>query len=187
MGEQREWGLRQLIVADITRQHELFGKLLPLRGAKLWLSMLSPRFIPVLLCRLAYKFQKKGLKIPARFFSLLNFFLFGIEIAAVCKIGPGLFFPHTHGTVIGAMSIGKNAVIYQGVTLGAKDLDFTYDFAHRPSIGDNVLIGSGAKILGGVQLGDNVTVAANAVLLQSVPSNVIVGGIPAKIIKNRNS
>jgi serine O-acetyltransferase len=119
-------------------------------------------------------------------FSLINFLFFGIEIAVACKIGPGLFFPHTHGTVIGAFTIGKNAVIYQGVTVGAKDLDFTYDAAHRPCIGDNVLLGAGAKVLGGIELGHSVTVAANAVLLSSVPDNVVVGGIPAKILKSRN-
>ncbi|MDI3184332.1 serine O-acetyltransferase [Pseudomonas paracarnis] len=179
-------GLRQLLVADIARQRELFGLTKPLKGLKLWLSMLSPRFAPVLLYRLAHRFHVMGIGVLAKFFSLINFLMFGIEIAVACKIGPGLFFPHTHGTVIGAISIGKNAVIYQGVTLGAKDLDFTYDAAHRPTIGDDVLVGSGAKVLGGIQLGNHVTVAANAVLLQSIGNDVVVGGIPAKILKSRN-
>ncbi|WNF57346.1 DapH/DapD/GlmU-related protein [Pseudomonas sp. SG20052] len=183
--EKQEPGLRQLLVMDVQRHRELFGSQ-PLESkVKVWLSMFSPRFIPVLLCRLAYKSHTLGAGVLARMFSLLNFLLFGIEIATTCKIGPGLFFPHTHGTVIGAVSIGKNAIIYQGVTLGAKDLDFTYDAAHRPIVGDDVFIGAGAKILGGLTIGDNVAVAANAVLLESAPDDVVVGGVPAKIIKYR--
>lgn len=183
--EERDPGLRQVLIMDVQRHRELFG-CQPLKSnVKIWLSMFSPRFVPVLLCRLAYKSQASGLGVLARIFSLLNFLLFGIEIATSCKIGPGLFFPHTHGTVIGAVSIGRNAIIYQGVTLGAKDLDFTYDAAHRPVVGDNAFFGAGAKVLGGLQIGNDVTVAANAVLLESAPDNVVVGGIPAKIIKYR--
>ncbi|MDY7561395.1 DapH/DapD/GlmU-related protein [Pseudomonas sp. CCC3.2] len=178
--------MNKLLLADIVRQRELFGDFSPLRGVRPWLSMVSPRFAPVLLFRLSYKCQVQDFRLFSRFFSMLNFMIFGIEIASLCEIGPGLFFPHTQGTVIGAVSIGKNAVIYQGVTLGAKDLDFTFDKLHRPCLGDNVIIGAGAKILGGVHLGDNVIVAANAVLLESVPSNVVVGGVPARIIKKRD-
>jgi serine O-acetyltransferase len=183
--EKQKPGLRQLLTMDVQRHRELFGKR-PLESKfKIWLSMFSPRFIPVLLCRLAYKSHMLGAGVLARIFSLLNFLLFGIEIATTCEIGPGLFFPHTHGTVIGAVSIGRNAIIYQGVTLGAKDLDFTYDASHRPVVGNDVFLGAGAKVLGGLKIGDNVAVAANAVLLESTPDDVVVGGIPAKIIKYR--
>ncbi|SDA43095.1 serine O-acetyltransferase [Pseudomonas sp. NFACC15-1] len=178
-------GLWRLLRADIERQRALFNAPVSRSRIKLAMAMISPRFAPVLLYRLAYSMNSIGLKIPARFFSLLNYVVFGIEIAAVCKIGPGLFFPHTQGTVIGAVSIGANAVIYQGVTLGAKDLDFTYDADHRPVIGNDVVIGAGAKVLGGITLDDNVTVAANSVLLTSMPANVIAAGMPAKIVKQR--
>ncbi|AOE82332.1 serine acetyltransferase [Pseudomonas lurida] len=183
---ERPLGLRQLLISDAIRHRELLGRSAISSGLKLWLGMLSPRFAPVLLHRLAHRCHRGPLGPFAKVFSLINFLFFGIEIAVACKIGPGLFFPHTHGTVIGAFTIGKNAVIYQGVTVGAKDLDFTYDAAHRPCIGDNVLLGAGAKVLGGIELGHGVTVAANAVLLSSVPDNVVVGGIPAKILKARN-
>lgn len=183
--DKQEPGFRQMLTMDVQRHRELFGKH-PLNSKfKIWLSMFSPRFVPVLLCRLAYKSHTLGCGTLARIFSLLNFLLFGIEIATTCKIGPGLFFPHTHGTVIGAVSIGKNAIIYQGVTLGARDLDFTFDTVHRPVVGDDVFFGAGAKVLGGLQIGNNVVVAANAVLLESAPDDVVVGGIPAKIIKHR--
>ena len=154
-------------------------------GARFWLKIFSPRFAPVLLFRLAYKSQNSGLGILARIFSMLNVIFFGIEIATICKIGPGLFLPHTQGTVIGAVSIGENAVIYQGVTLGAKNLDFTYDKERRPVVGKNALIGAGAKILGGLTIGDNVNIAANAVVLISVPDFAVVAGVPAKIVSIR--
>ncbi|WP_338474435.1 MULTISPECIES: serine O-acetyltransferase [Pseudomonas] len=183
--EQDNPGLWRLLCADIERQRALFKAPATRSKIKLVLAMVSPRFAPVLLYRLAYSMNSNGLKIIGRFFSLLNYTVFGIEIAVACKIGPGLFFPHTQGTVIGAVSVGANAVIYQGVTLGAKDLDFTYDADHRPVIGNDVVVGAGAKVLGGITVGDNVTVAANSVLLTSMPANVIVAGMPAKIVKQR--
>ncbi|WP_316894038.1 serine O-acetyltransferase [Ralstonia mannitolilytica] len=113
---------------------------------------------------------------------MVNFVVFGIEIAARCEIGPGLYLPHTQGTVIGAWSIGKNAVIYQGVTIGAKELDFAYSEVSRPKLGDNVTIGAGAKVLGGVQLGPGARIGANAVVITSVPEGALAVGIPAKVL-----
>ncbi|AZD09717.1 Serine acetyltransferase [Pseudomonas chlororaphis] len=185
--EQDKVSLRELLRADLERQRLLFNASPITSRTKKILSVFSPRFAPILLYRLAYKSNNSGLKTLARLFSLLNFTIFGIEIAVACKIGPGLFFPHTQGTVIGAVSIGDNAVIYQGVTIGAKDLDFTFDIDHRPVVGHNVVIGAGAKILGGLTLGNNVIVAANSVLLMSVPADVTVAGIPAKIVKQRTT
>lgn len=177
-------GLRATLRIDLQRQHELLNshKIFKNNGLRFWFKVLSPRFAPVLLFRLAYKSQTSGLGILARIFSMINVIFFGIEIATICRIGPGLFLPHTQGTVIGAVSIGKNAVIYQGVTLGAKDLDFTYSEERRPIVGNNVLIGAGAKILGGLTIGDNVSIAANAVVLNSVPDFAVAAGVPAKIV-----
>ena len=104
--------------------------------------------------------------------------MFGIEFTARCEVGPGLMLPHTFGTVIGARQIGANATIFQGVTLGAKYADLAYDPAERPVVGNNVILGAGAKVLGGVQLGDNVTVAANSLVTENVPSNFFVIGVP---------
>lgn len=180
---QDEIKLFDLLILDVKHHRKLLKGNEDVSSLLLWLSMLSPRFIPVLLYRLAHSCQINRIKILARILSLLNFLFFGIEIAASCRIGPGLFFPHTQGTVIGAYSIGCNAIIYQGVTVGARDLDFTYDEKHRPVLGDNVVLGTGSKILGGIFVGSGVTVAANAVLLMSVPDNCVVGGVPAKILK----
>ncbi len=178
---------KDVLRMDLLRQHELFhpGSDLAAEGIRFWLKALSPRMLPVLLYRMSYHLQAAGYGILARICSMLNVLLFGIEIATICRIGPGLFFPHTHGTVIGAVSIGKNAVIYQGVTLGAKDLDFTYDATRRPVVGDHVLIGAGAKVLGGITLGNNVSIGANAVVLDSIPDDALAAGIPARILKRQ--
>lgn len=185
MKDTDEVGLFRLLILDCRRHRELLGGRSDASTLKLALGVLSPRFVPVLLYRLAYTCQRYRLSPLAKLFSLINFMFFGIEIAVACKIGPGLFFPHTQGTVIGAYSIGCNAIIYQGVTVGARDLNFTYDELHRPVLGDGVMIGAGAKVLGGICLGDGVTVAANAVVLMSLPAHCVAGGIPAKILKTR--
>ena len=105
---------------------------------------------------------------------------FAIEISARCAIGPGIFFPHTSGTVIGASKVKRDVTIFQGVPWGAGQIDMKYDLALRPELGDFVVVGAGAKVLGGITLGDNVRVGANSVLLRSVPANVTVAGVPAR-------
>jgi serine O-acetyltransferase len=150
-------------------------------------TLVSPRMAPVLLYRLAYWCGKHRLGVMGRLLSMTNFVVFGLEIGLECEIGPGLFFPHTSGTVIGAARIGSNATIYQNVTLGAKDLDFGYRPDRRPTVGDDVLIGSGAKILGALQVGDGATAAANSVVLRSVPEGALVGGVPAEVIRREQS
>jgi serine O-acetyltransferase len=151
-------------------------------GLRLWLGVFSPRFVPVLLCRLAHSLYLLKLGLLSKAVSLLNFFLFGIEIAVRCPIGKGLFLPHTQGTVIGAWSIGENATIFQGVTLGAEELDFSYQESSRPKVGDGVTIGSGAKVIGGVVLGSDSRIGANSVVLRDVAPDSLVVGIPAKVV-----
>jgi serine O-acetyltransferase len=150
-----------------------------------WRRALTPRFLPVVLYRLSHALYCRKHTVLAQFVSIINFHYFGLEIAMRCEIGPGLCFPHTFGIVIGARRIGRNAVIYHDVTLGAKEMDMLYDPTKRPLIGDNVVIGSGARVLGGIQIGDNAVVGANAVVTKSVPPNAVVGGIPARIIQDR--
>jgi len=166
---------------DLLRGLSLEGNTSISGGWRLWIKALSPRFAPVLLCRLAHGCHRRGWGATSKALSMLNFIIFGIEIAARCEIGPGLYFPHTQGTVVGAWSIGKNAVIYQGVTLGAKELDFAYSEETRPKLDDNVTIGAGAKVLGGVQLGRGARVGANAVVVTSIPEGALAVGVPAKI------
>lgn len=115
-----------------------------------------------------------------------NIILFGLEISARCEIGPGLFLPHTTGTVVGAWRIGENVTIFQGVTLGAKEADMKFDIALRPEVGHNVVLGAGCKILGGITVGNGATVGANSVVLQSIPAGAIAVGIPAQIISQKS-
>ena len=176
--------LKDMLLADLARQHYFDGtpeRLPTILGV--WKRALHPRFAPVVLFRLAYSLNRRRLTPLARMVSLLNFVLFGIEIALNCDIGGGLFLPHTVGTVIGARSIGSNALIFQGVTLGAKEIDIGYHAELRPTLGDNVTIGAGAKVLGGIFLGNNVVVGANAVVVKSLPSNSVAGGIPATVLR----
>lgn len=176
--------LRHYLTADLQRQSQLIRGTTTHTRFRLFLDAFSPRFAPVLLCRLAHRLYLWHLGPIAKLFSLLNFTLFGIEVAVRCPIGPGLFIPHSQGIVIGAARIGRNATIYQGVTLGAKELDFSYSTSRRPTVGNNVLMGAGAKILGGIELGDDVTIGANAVVLESLPNGVMAAGIPARIIRS---
>ena len=179
-----DFSLFTYLAADLRRvQIFLYEAEVGVSGLRLWLGLLSPRFLPVLLCRLAHFFYLLKLGFLAKALSLLNFFLFGIEIAVRCPIGKGLFLPHTQGTVIGAWSIGENVTIFQGVTLGAREVDFSYRKSSRPTVGDNVTIGSGAKILGGLTLGSGSKVGANAVVLNDIEPGMLAVGVPAKVLK----
>lgn len=178
-----EFKLLAYLSADLLRAQEIIhGNRAKSSGFVFWLGVFSPRFFPILLCRLAYWFHLLRLSPIAKLFSLINFALFGIEIAVRCPIGRGLYLPHTQGTVIGAALIGENVTVFQGVTLGALEVDFSYSDAKRPTVGNGVIIGSGAKVLGGVTLGDCSRVGANAVVLMDVPSEKLAVGIPAKIV-----
>lgn len=181
-----DFNLLSYLAADLRRARVLLhGATDAERGLRLWLGVLSPRFVPVLLCRLAHSLYRLKLGPIAKAVSLLNFFLFGIEIAVRCPIGRGLFLPHTQGTVIGAWKIGANATIFQGVTLGAREVDFSYSEQSRPIIGDGVTIGSGAKVLGGLCIGDGARIGANSVVLQSIPAQALAVGAPARVVQRR--
>jgi serine O-acetyltransferase len=150
-------------------------------GLRLWIRVLHPRYFPVLLVRLSAMCYRHALSRPLAFlFSAINMVLFGLEVTPRCQIGGGLLLPHTVGTVIGAIEIGGNATIFQGVTLGSKALDFGYDPGKRPILGDNVVIGAGAKVLGGIRIGTGAVVAANSLVLSDVPENARVMGVPAE-------
>lgn len=145
-----------------------------------------PRFNCVFNYRLAKFLLRKKIPILPKVIMLTNQFLYGIEFSMDTEIGGGLFIPHTFGIVIGADNIGYNATIYQNVTLGAKILDVPFHREHRPIIGNNVTIATGSVVLGRITIADNVIVAANSVVLYSVPENVIVAGAPAKVLKENN-
>jgi serine O-acetyltransferase len=173
--------LKALLYADLERQLALSGLADPRASFSRFLAkLLHPRYLPVVLYRTSRAAHLAHLPVAPSLLSYLNQVIFGIEISPRCEIGPGIFFPHTSGTVIGASKIGKNATIFQGVTLGARQIDMRYDPSLRPELGDFVVVGAGAKVLGGISLGDNVKVGANSVVLRPVAPNATVAGIPAR-------
>ncbi len=132
-------------------------------------------------CHFFYKIKMRGI---ARWVSQCGRFWTGIEIHPGATIGHGLFIDHGMGVVIGETTeIGDNVTIYQGVTLGGTGKDVG---KRHPTIGNNVMIGSGAKVLGPFKVGDNSKIAANAVVLNEVPPNSTCVGVPARIVKINN-
>ncbi|MEG2377873.1 MAG: serine O-acetyltransferase EpsC [Clostridia bacterium] len=131
--------------------------------------------------RIANFFYRNKLKFLARFTSQLGRFFTGIEIHPAAKIGRGLFIDHGAGVVIGETAeIGDNCTIYQGVTLGGTGKD---EGKRHPTIGNNVMIGAGAKVLGPFKVCDNVKIASNAVVLEGLPEGCTAVGVPARIVR----
>ncbi len=117
----------------------------------------------------------------ARIISQLSRHFTGIEIHPGATIGKGFFIDHGMGVVIGETAvIGDNCLLYQGVTLGGTGKD---KGKRHPTLGNNVMIGSGAKVLGPFRVGDNVKIAANAVVLEEIPDNCTAVGVPARIVR----
>lgn len=137
----------------------------------------------ILAYRVAHKLYISGHPFPARTVSQLARFLTGIEIHPGATIGKGLFIDHGMGVVIGETAeIGDNCTLYQGVTLGGTGKD---SGKRHPTLGDNVLVGSGAKVLGPLTIGDNCKIAAGAVVLTDIPENSTAVGIPARIVRRQ--
>ncbi|MBI3780930.1 MAG: serine O-acetyltransferase [candidate division NC10 bacterium] len=129
--------------------------------------------------RVAHWLWNHRLKTPGRFVSHVSRFLTGIEIHPGAVIGPGLFIDHGMGVVIGETTeIGENVTIYQGVTLGGTSLEKK---RRHPTIGNNVVIGAGAKILGPFKVGDNSRIGSGSVVVKEVPPNSLVVGVPGQI------
>lgn len=147
-------------------------------------------FLEVVLCypglhallfhRAAHWLYKKGFILIPRFISQFSRFITGIEIHPGATIGDGLFIDHGTGVVIGETAeVGNNVTIYQGVTLGGTGKE---KGKRHPTVGNNVVVSSGAKVLGNIKIGDNVKIGAGSVVLRDVPPNTTVVGIPGKIV-----
>lgn len=146
--------------------------------------LLYSSFWAMLMYRPAHVLYKCHLYFLARFVSQLARFLTGIEIHPGAKIGEGLFIDHGMGVVIGeTCEIGNNVTIYQGVTLGGTGKDVG---KRHPTIGNNVMVGSGAKVLGPIVIGHNSRIGAGSVVLKDVPDGSTVVGVPARVVRRNN-
>jgi len=130
--------------------------------------------------RLAHRCWGAGFLLLARFLSHLGRFFTGIEIHPAARIGPGVFIDHGMGVVIGETAeVGENVTIYQGVTLGGTSLERV---KRHPTIHRNVVIGSGAKVLGPFTVGENSRIGSGSVVVKEVPPNSVVVGVPGRVI-----
>ena len=153
----------------------------PAARSKLEILLLYPGVHAVACHRVAHWLYCRGLKFSARCVSQWSRFWTGIEIHPGAKIGRRLVIDHGCGIVIGETAeIGDDCLIYHGVTLGGTGKD---QGKRHPTIGNNVLISTGAKVLGPFRVGDNARIAANAVVLSEVPADATAVGIPAQIVK----
>ncbi|MDD4981009.1 MAG: serine O-acetyltransferase [Candidatus Omnitrophica bacterium] len=131
--------------------------------------------------RIAHFLYKMRFFLIARLISQLSRHFTGIEIHPGAQIGKGFFIDHGMGVVIGETAIiGDNVLLYQGVTLGGTGLE---KGKRHPTIGNNVVIGTGAKVLGNITVGDNSYIGANAVVIKDVPPNSTVVGVPGRVTK----
>jgi serine O-acetyltransferase len=151
-------------------------------AARNWLEVLFcyPGLQALLFHRLAHWLHSIGLPFFPRLASHLARFLTGIEIHPGATIGQGVFIDHGMGVVIGETAIvGDYALIYQGVTLGGTGKQTG---KRHPTVGENVVVGAGAKVLGNIHIGNNVRIGAGSVVLRDVPSDCTVVGVPGRIV-----
>lgn len=145
---------------------------------------LYPSFKVMLHYRLAHKLYLKKHYFLARYISQRGVRKTGIEIHPGAKIGKGLFIDHGNGVIIGETSIiGDNVTLYQGVTLGGTGKEHG---KRHPTVGNNVMISAGAKVLGSFTIGDNSKIGAGSVVLNEVPPNSTVVGVPGRVVKRNN-
>ncbi len=129
--------------------------------------------------RVAHRLWGWGWTTLARFLAHVSRFLTGIEIHPAARLGPGLFIDHGMGVVIGETAeVGENVALLQGVTLGGTSLKRE---KRHPTIGNNVMVGAGAKIIGGFKIGDGSRIGAGSVVVREVPPNCVVVGVPGRI------
>jgi serine O-acetyltransferase len=142
-----------------------------------------PGFHAILLHRVAHRFYTAGFPLLARILSQFSRLLTGVEIHPGATIGRRCFIDHGMGVVIGETTeIGDDVLLYQGVTLGGTGKE---KGKRHPTIGDNVVIGTGAKILGNIIIGSHTKIGAGSVVVRSVPDNSTVVGVPGRVVRLR--
>ncbi|KAB8331424.1 serine O-acetyltransferase [Scytonema tolypothrichoides VB-61278] len=152
-------------------------------AARNWLEVLFcyPGFQAIIFHRVAHWLYQRGIPFIPRFISHISRFFTGIEIHPGAKIGTGVFIDHGMGVVIGETAVvGEYSLIYQGVTLGGTGKQTG---KRHPTLGNHVVVGAGAKVLGNINIGDHVRIGAGSVVLRDVPSNTTVVGVPGRVTR----
>ena len=142
-----------------------------------------PGLHALILHRIAHKLNYWKIPLIPRIISNISRFFTGIEIHPAARIGRRFFIDHGMGVVIGATTIiGNDVLLYQGVTLGGTGNEHG---KRHPTLGDNIVVGSGAKVLGNIEIGSNSRIGAGSVVVDSVPENSTVVGIPGRIVRQK--
>lgn len=155
----------------------------PAAKSTLEIVLCYPGFHAILFHRLAHKLYRAGVPLVPRIVSQISRFLTGVEIHPGAKIGRRFFIDHGSGVVIGETAeIGDDCLLYQGVTLGGTGNE---KGKRHPTLGDRVVVGTGAKVLGSIRVGDDVKIGAGSVVVHPVPDGSTVVGIPGKVVRTR--
>ena len=152
----------------------------PAAKTRLEAALCYPGLHAIWLHRIAHHSYLKGWVVFPRLLNTFSRFLTGIDIHPGAKLGPGLFIDHGMGLVIGETAeLGSNVTLYQGVTLGGTGKE---KGKRHPTIGNNVVVSSGAKVLGSFKVGDNSKIGSGSVVLKEVPPNSVVVGVPGRVV-----
>jgi serine O-acetyltransferase len=171
------------VLAAIREQIETIFREDPAATSVLEIVLCYPGFHAILFPRFSHWLYKAGVPVLPRFLSQVSRFFTGIEIHPGATIGRRFFIDHGMGVVIGATTeIGDDVLLYQGVTLGGTGNE---QGKRHPTIGNNVVVGTGAKVLGSIRIGNNVKIGAGSVVVRSVPDNSTVVGIPGRVVRSK--
>ena len=155
----------------------------PAAKSTLEIVLCYPGFHAILFHRLAHKLYRAGIPLIPRVVSQISRFFTGVEIHPGAKIGRRFFIDHGSGVVIGETAeIGDDCLLYQGVTLGGTGNE---KGKRHPTLGNRVVVGTGAKVLGSIRVGDDVKIGAGSVVVHPVPDGSTVVGIPGKVVRTR--
>jgi serine O-acetyltransferase len=171
------------VFATIREQLDTIFREDPAATSALEIVLCYPGFHAILFHRFAHRLYKAGIPILPRFISQFSRFLTGIEIHPGATIGRRFFIDHGMGVVIGETTeIGDDVLLYQGVTLGGTGNE---QGKRHPTLGNNVVVGTGAKVLGSITIGNNVKIGAGSVVVHPVPDHSTVVGIPGRVVRFR--
>ena len=175
--------LSQEIFAKIQEYATTVAQRDPAARSKIEIFLCYPGVHAILLYRLSHRLWEKRFLTLARLISSFARFLTGVDIHPGARIGKNLFIDHATGVVIGETAeIGDDVTLYHGVTLGGTSF---HQGKRHPTLGDRVIVGAGATILGPISIGNDARIGSNAVVLKNVPDSATAVGVPAQIVKHR--